>query len=125
MSAPYKVLVTGGRHFDNPSMVYAALDVLLGLHDGLVVIHGGATGTDGLAQKWVTSRDPACRRVNTIRMNAQWAEHGRAAGPLRNQEMVNLKPDLVLAFMGYNGTRDCVRRAKEAGIKVVAVGAWL
>ena len=31
----------------------------------------------------------------------------------------DLKPDLVLAFPGGRGTADMVRRAKEAGIRVV------
>ncbi len=54
---------------------------------------------------------------------AQWHQYGRAAGPLRNQEMLtDAKPDLVLAFhrnlARSRGTADMVRRARAAGVPV-------
>jgi hypothetical protein len=50
---------------------------------------------------------------------AEWDKHGRAAGPIRNQQMLDDgKPDLVLAFAGGRGTDDMCRRAREAGIEV-------
>jgi len=55
-------------------------------------------------------------------VRAKWSKHGRAAGPIRNQEMIDeCKPDLVVAFPGGRGTADMVRRAKAAGIRVIEV----
>jgi hypothetical protein len=46
-----------------------------------------------------------------IAMPADWANHGKAAGPIRNRKMLDLKPDLVLAFhadlTNSKGTKDC------------------
>ena len=51
---------------------------------------------------------------------ADWSTHGRAAGPIRNQQMVDRGADICLAFPTSSsiGTWDCVRRAKAAGIPV-------
>jgi hypothetical protein len=50
---------------------------------------------------------------------AQWKKHGRAAGPIRNQRMLDKgKPDLVVAFPGGRGTADMIRRAERAGVPV-------
>jgi hypothetical protein len=51
---------------------------------------------------------------------ADWAQHGKAAGMIRNREMVALGADVVLAFpLGRSpGTRGCIRTAEEAGLTV-------
>lgn len=47
---------------------------------------------------------------------------GKAAGPIRNQHMIDTaKPDLVVSFPGGAGTADMVRRAKAAGVRVIEV----
>jgi hypothetical protein len=78
-----------------------------------VVIHGGANGADEWADKWA-----ADRIVPQHSFKADWKAHGRAAGPIRNQRMIDEgKPDLVIAFPGGRGTADMVRRAQAAGIE--------
>src|SRR5690606_30354012 len=52
---------------------------------------------------------------------ADWRRHGRAAGPIRNQEMADAGADLCIAFPGGRGTADMVRRARAAGIPVRSV----
>lgn len=53
---------------------------------------------------------------------ADWVTLGKAAGPIRNQQMLDeAKPDWVVAFPGGNGTADMVRRARKAGVKIVEV----
>jgi hypothetical protein len=53
---------------------------------------------------------------------ADWTRHGKAAGPKRNQLMLDKeKPDLVIAFPGGKGTADMVARAKAQGFKVMEV----
>ena len=56
---------------------------------------------------------------------ANWLLHGNSAGPIRNQRMVDLRPVAnvcVGAPLGKSpGTRDCMARARKAGIRVVDV----
>lgn len=56
---------------------------------------------------------------------ADWQKHGKAAGPIRNGEIIKeLLPDgFLVAFKGDRGTANCIRQAERAGIKVIE--AWL
>jgi hypothetical protein len=81
------------------------------------IIQGGARGADRLAFIWAGRQ-----LIQTETFLADWKTHGKAAGPIRNQRMIDEgKPDLVVAFPGGKGTADMVRRAKAAGIEVIEV----
>jgi len=55
---------------------------------------------------------------------AEWEKFGRAAGPKRNQMMINANPDIKLCLVVHDdidrskGTADCLRRVRKAGIPV-------
>lgn len=106
-----RVLVCGGRNFKDKGRVWLALD---GIQPDSVC-QGGATGADQLAKEWCLAR-----RVKCHTFMPDWKMDGRAAGPLRNQKMLDsFKPDVVLAFPGGKGT-DCMKRkAIKAGVPVV------
>ena len=111
-----RVLVTGGRDYHNINdarVIYATLDAIHGENEITALIHGDAHGADRLAAAWAYDN-----KVDEEAYPADWARYGKAAGPIRNQSMVDAKPDLVVAFPGRRGTADCVRRAKLAGIPV-------
>lgn len=108
-----KVLVCGGRDYCDRAFLWGYLDHL-GPPEVSVIISGMATGADTLAARWGKRFGVPVREFP-----AEWDKHGRAAGPIRNQRMLDEgKPDLVIAFPGGRGTADMVRRAKAAGIKV-------
>lgn len=112
---PKRVLVCGGRDFDDGDLVFSVLDEIR----PAVVIEGAASGADHHAHNWAINRG----RLNET-YAANWRLHGKGAGPLRNQRMIDEgKPDLVVAFPGGRGTADMVRRAKAAGIPVREVPA--
>lgn len=108
-----KVLVCGGRDFKSWLYVETVLDHIDKRRWIDTVIVGGATGADALAEEW--ARD---RGKTVIVFPANWKKHGHRAGPIRNQQMIDQKPDLVIAFRGGRGTDDTVRRARLAGIEV-------
>lgn len=54
---------------------------------------------------------------------ADWKKHKKAAGPIRNQlmldsEIEHIEECLLVAFPGGKGTADMVRRAMRFGIEV-------
>lgn len=111
-----RVLVTGGRDFGNTPEMFEKLDNI-NINSGIsLLIEGGASGADTIASDWARSRCVPC-----VTHPANWTLHGKAAGPIRNKEMLSWKPDLVLAFPGGRGTANMVKTAKEAGIEVVEV----
>lgn len=91
----------------------------------IVVVHGvHPKGADLHAHQWVTTMK-AIRSGHTEDPHpADWPRYGRPAGPIRNQQMVNLGAVVCLAFPygKSDGTRDCMHRAKLAGIRVVDLG---
>ena len=111
-----KIMVTGSRNHADERLICEALDSLVGYWGGdVVLVEGGAPGADYLATCWATDR---CYALHTF--PADWDRFGKAAGPMRNQQMVDEKPDVVAAFPlpDSRGTWDAVRRAREAGIRV-------
>ena len=111
---PERVLVCGGRRYGDQAMLFGVLDMLSEERVINCVMQGGASGADKLARMWAISRN---HHVETF--NADWAAFGKAAGPFRNQRMIDEgKPTLVLAFAGGRGTADMTRRARSAGMPV-------
>ena len=109
-----RLLVCGGRDFSDREHAYRTLDRLARAHQIDVVIEGDARGADRIAGYWAR-----VRKIDNLKFRADWATHGPAAGPIRNQRMIDEgKPDLVLAFPGGSGTADMLKRARAAGIPI-------
>ena len=117
MSSGERVLVCGGRDYDDVECVFATLDDLdrrVGVQE---VITGGASGADSYGHHWAQDRGKP-----SVIFTADWAKWGRGAGPLRNQRMLDEgKPTLVVAFPGGKGTADMCRRAREFGVPLLKV----
>lgn len=113
-----RVLVCGGRDFNDYICVYDTLDDVQTERGRFShVIVGGAPGADHWGEAWAHHN-----RVPFTVFPAAWKKDGRAAGPIRNKRMLDEgKPDLVIAFPGGRGTADMVRRAEAAGIHVVEI----
>lgn len=108
-----KLLVCGSRSWTDKERMYAVLSVL---PKPDLLIHGDARGADkmaaeiGLGLGWTVDAHPA-----------DWYRHGKAAGPIRNKAMLDLKPDLVLAFRAEGaspGTDHMIQSSIDAGVEV-------
>jgi len=118
-----RVLITGSRDWPNQPAIAGAL-LAQWLEWGkppMTIVHGGATGADSMAEGVL---DPKLRADGTLKVEvhpAAWDVHGRAAGPIRNAQMVSLGADLCMAFIKDNsrGATNCLELAEAAGIPVV------
>lgn len=114
---PYRILITGSRDWTDQQTIWGALAPIaraLPADQELVLVHGGCpTGADALCDEWARGFG-AVIEVHP----ANWAKHGRKAGPIRNAEMVNLGADVVLAFIRDNsrGASHTAALAEAAGI---------
>lgn len=111
-----RVIVTGGRHW--VPVGHNGLWELLRRLEPTVIVQGGCpTGADFWARQYAREH-----KLYLATFRADWARHGKAAGPLRNAAMVAAGADVVVACPGGNGTADCVKKAAAAGIKVLRAG---
>lgn len=112
-------LVTGDRNWSNQPMTAQVMTILAGMGYTRVV-HGDARGADSLAA--------ACARLIGMEVKAypaDWDTYHRAAGPIRNQQMLDEEPaiDLCVALHDHldesKGTLDMIRRAQAAGKQIL------
>lgn len=110
-----RVLVCGGRDYSDDEFLNRKLWRLHRDHPITAIIEGGANGADRFARWWANAAGVKC-----ITVPAGWNKHGKAAGPIRNQRMIDeFRPDLIVAFPGGRGTADMVRRAESAKVRVI------
>ena len=76
------------------------------------VVSGGCSGIDRLGEQWAKEN-----KIPVRVFHADWANHGRSAGPKRNRQMAEYA-DAVILFPGGRGTESMRREAKSAGIKI-------
>lgn len=110
-----KVLVCGDRHYSDREYLFAKLDALHKAARIDTLIHGGAKGADTLAGEW-----GEVRGLTVVEYEADWAQYGRAAGPVRNAAMLDSGPSLVMGFHDAietsKGTKNCLEQAERRGI---------
>lgn len=127
-----RILICGGRDFNDWDSFGLPLLTALRYHmyeyagwsgttplplQDFVIISGGAPGADTLAIQWANYNN-----VPFEVYPALWNVHGKSAGFIRNQQMIDEgKPDLVISFPGGNGTKDMITRAMKHNIKVIKI----
>jgi hypothetical protein len=106
------VLVCGSRGWDRPDIIRERLKTL---PLGVEIIHGAARGADQMAASIAHSLGIPERAYVP-----DWHHQGRRAGVLRNIEMLEQDPELVLAFWDgeSTGTAHTVYEARKRGIPV-------
>lgn len=123
-----KILVCGGRHFDNYDFLEFALDSVIEDNDldfeQCEIVSGHCSGADTLGEEYAIENGIRCRVFQ-----ANWKTYGIKAGPIRNSEMVSYLSDstkpIVVAFISENsrGTRDTVKKAEKAGYSVYVISS--
>lgn len=136
-----KVLVTGSRDWSDYGAVARQMAIALGDakekgYQKIVFWDGDCpTGADAMCKEFANKVEHSVPGliVEHKGFPAKWNEHKRAAGPIRNKEMVDAGPDLCLAFIGpctspnckkpgkhpSHGASNCAKLAELAGITVV------
>lgn len=84
-----------------------------------VLIEGEAPGADTFARQWAERKG-----IKVEKFPADWDKHGKAAGPMRNDQMLyEGNPDAVVAFhrsfFESRGTLDMVKKSIKRGLMVV------
>lgn len=119
--ATKRLLITGSRTWDKPEVIAYWLARFAKKWHGhrRVLISGHCPyGADRLAEAVAHEFGFQLHLVP-----ANWKQHGRRAGFVRNTEMVEMQPDHCIAFIrdGSNGATMCRNLAKARGIPTKTV----
>ena len=110
-----RVLITGSRTWTDKVTIYAMLNMIQGMYPGpYQLIHGDAAGADKLAATVATELGWTLRPFPVT--PREWREYGRAAGPKRNQRMIDEGVPQVAVVFRQNmsaGSSDCKRRSEQ------------
>lgn len=106
-----RLLICGDRNWRGGDVIRE----IIKQYNPLVIIEGEARGADTLARLAGETLG-----ITVLRFPADWEKYGRAAGPIRNSQMLKEgNPDVVIGFHykidESKGTRDMLTRAKKAG----------
>lgn len=109
-----KVIIAGGRDFDNYELLETYCDKILINSKRVEIISGGAKGADFLGEKYANER-----RFQLSVFNADWNTHGKYAGIERNKRMAHSATALIAFWDGKSkGTKHMIEYAKQIGLMV-------
>jgi hypothetical protein len=113
-----KILMCGDRNWNDEIKMRQVFKSLKILYNDFEIVQGGASGADTMAKNIATELGIPFKEYL-----AEWSKYGRAAGPLRNERMLEDNPDieLVVAFhkniSQSKGTKNMLEKAINKGIK--------
>ena len=111
-----KVGIVGSRSITDKEYVFSALNFYLARlleENEVVVVSGGAIGIDSLGAQWA-----GLRKLKTEIYLPDWQTHGKKAGFLRNQQIIDNSDYLIAITTGSNGTADSIKRAVKKNIPI-------
>jgi len=123
-----RLLVCGDRNWIDHYLLFAVLDRFHAKHHIDVLIEGCARGGDWMAGYHAPGKPLGFQGgwaylngIEGLHFPADWETYPKAAGPIRNRQMLNEgKPDYVIGFhykpWESKGTKDMMQIARAAGV---------
>jgi hypothetical protein len=112
-----KVAISGSRRYTLSWLVQECIATEYRKSHGEILFLVGdcPTGADRIAKSFLETAGWPYKEFY-----ADWARDGRAAGPLRNREMIDFGAELLIAFPDSDsrGTKDCAIYAASKGVEV-------
>ncbi len=113
-----RVIVCGGVDFTDKDLCFSQLQRLLSYHENIEIVSGHARGADSLGEEYA--------KENNLKLTifpAEWKKYGRAAGPIRNRQMLQYaeeeKPVVIAFWDGQSrGTKNMINQAEKVGAEV-------
>lgn len=108
-----KVIIAGGRDFVPAQVHFNWLSSVLKSIKATEIVSGGCSGADKFGERAANHYKLALKVFP-----ADWNTHGKAAGPMRNEEMAKYA-DACILLPGGRGTADMRTRAINHGLTVI------
>lgn len=115
MVEKFRVIIAGGRDFDDFRFLCKKCMAKLQNKQDVIIVSGTANGADKLGEKFANFMGYEIKQFP-----ANWDEFGKRAGYLRNKEMAEYADALIAFWDGKSkGTKHMIDLAKEKNLKVV------
>ncbi len=109
-----KVIIAGGRDFDDYDMLCQRVDRILSRQTEIEIVSGAAKGADKLGERYAEERG-----YNITRFIADWNRYGKRGGYIRNEDMANYADALILFWDGMSkGSKHMLEIASEYDLKI-------
>ncbi len=115
------IAIVGSRGFKDYALLCASVDEYIKSLEpydvNVTIVSGGAAGADTLAERYADENN--CKKLIFL---AEWKKYGRAAGIVRNKDIINAA-DTVIAFWDgkSKGTNNSIDLAKKAKIQSIVI----
>ena len=113
----FRVIIAGTRSFNDYKLLCASCNNLLSEKQRthtVVVISGTARGADQMGERYARERGFQLRRFP-----ADWEQHGKSAGHIRNAKMADNADALIAFWDGQSrGTKNMIDNARRKGLAI-------
>jgi hypothetical protein len=110
----FKLIIAGSRSFEDYALLKRETKKFLKSltkNKDIQIISGTARGADRLGERFASDS-----KYSLLRMPAQWARYGKAAGYQRNGEMAEIADACIVFWDGYSrGAMHMHQIAKDMG----------
>ena len=107
----FKVIIAGGRYFNDYELLKQKADFFLSnkiLTHEVVIVSGHASGADSLGERYAAERG-----LKVELFPADWNAYGKGAGIRRNRQMAEVANALIAFWDGQSrGTYNMISEAK-------------
>lgn len=104
-SEPFKVIIAGGRNFDNYLLLKEKTDKILKNKNNICIVSGKARGADSLGERYAKEKGFQIKEFP-----ADWNKYGKKAGTLRNAQMGEYADALIAFWDGKSvGTKHMIQ----------------
>ena len=113
-----KTIIAGSRTIDDyDAICQIIIDSCFVITE---VVSGTARGVDRLGEQWARENNILIKRFP-----ANWSKYGKAAGPIRNEEMVKYAEAAIIVRSDHSkGATSMANLAKQYGLKVRLVDIY-
>lgn len=113
----FRVIIAGTRSFNDYELLRTSCNNLLSEKQRthtVVVISGTARGADQMGERYARERGFQLRRFP-----ADWEQHGKSAGHIRNAKMADNADALIAFWDGQSrGTKNMIDNARRKGLAI-------
>ncbi|SNR43552.1 Protein of unknown function [Lutibacter agarilyticus] len=110
-----KIIIAGSRSFTDCQKLKETCDKFLRDQNNIDIVSGTCRGADKLGEQYAKERG-----YKITRFPADWNKYGKAAGPIRNQQMANYADALIAFWNGKSkGTNNMIQLANRCNLDIL------